>query len=581
MIILDGCEFEYKKLKEEMKIYINKAMEIYEAVKDKEIIIQCTNDFNKPVNHTFTKNDKKIFALFAAPLFINLGITKIYNDFDDIKKEDILSCLNIKEEDIKPLTEDYEKYYSDTFELTLLTLIDKASSDKAIAFLAPEAIVGRFKYAHSCGTKVVDYFMYKYLPHVSKQIGHEIFDAIRTGSSNKGSVINMASLSSSSSEPVTLDPEELKELNKQNISKVGLDAKPISESPEDIKEKLLNKETLDLMEELSRKFIGQEKAAKQLFLNLINNQCLKGINALTASQKSTIFVDGPSGTGKSAIIKAIAKKLDVPCIKVAATQFSKTGYVGESLSSIFRKLIKKARGNKQKASNGIVMIDEFDKLAAKKKGNSRETAMKESVQEELLDIMSGGSYSANEAGFYSADTEFDTSKLTFVCLGALTDLRNEKIEKQTGANTMGFKSSKDTELTNKKIDVIMGQEDLIENGIMEELAYRFNTFIHTVDYDAPTLKRQLLESEISPLLGLRQWVEFFGKEFIISDEAIDLIAEEASLLHAGARGNETIIDNIRTLLIEDVLLSDKKTIEVTPELIQQSVNKQSNIQGVR
>ena len=114
---------------------------------------------------------------------------------------------------------------------------------------------------------------------------------------------------------------------------------------------------LNLIEE---KFIGQEEAAKLLLLSIIKNQ--KAANIQDFHNRSIIFVDGPSGTGKTAIVKNITDSLGVPFVATSITSYSATGYVGGNITDILKELFIKSNGDLDKAQRGIVVLDEFDKI---------------------------------------------------------------------------------------------------------------------------------------------------------------------------------------------------------------------------
>ncbi len=595
MKIVDKTMFEYDKLNEVTKEYFNNSSKIYNAIKDKHITYENKDRYRVGYSESFilTDIDKKVIALFLAPLLMTGELNDLYQNYADIKLSQAEDFLNIDLEKIGEFKEeDYKEFYDESFRFYIQNLFSSISDPKILHFLEPESIISYLRLDNVSGSNIIEDFMKKYDPKFVDVLTSKLFNSLETKCELDGSIeldqedlIERRKDRSSFFNFITPPGFQHRQIDLPPLNPIDIEmhiVKPLAKPDEDVKSRLLNKKTWDLMDELSRKFIGQEEAAKQIFLNIINNQCLIDINDLTASQKSTIFIDGASGTGKTAIIKAIAKKLDIPFVKVAATKFSKVGYVGESLDSIFKKLLEKAGGNIEKAQKGIVVLDEMDKLGIN--GDIRDLSMKKALQEELLDILSGGKYNLDQ-GLATKITgqalEFDTSKVTFIGIGALTELREEKIEKETKSKSMGFKNSDELNRIKKRVDYTIDKQDLIDYGIIPELANRFNTFLHTVDYDAETLKEQLIRSEISPMLALKQWVEFFDKKLVVTDEIYDLIAEEAYNLKAGARGNETVVDSIRTLLLEKVLKGTDDEIVITPELVRQANNQRTSRNGVR
>lgn len=300
----------------------------------------------------------------------------------------------------------------------------------------------------------------------------------------------------------------------------------------------------DYIDVLKKKFIGQEEFAEEIFYNLVNNfqlSQMKGVNA----GRSIIFVDGPSGTGKTAITTDIAEKLGVPCVCSSITHYTASGYVGGDLKDLLEQLYEKSNHDLNLAQRGIIILDEFDKVAI---NGDRDLSMKQAVQDQLLSLLGGEKYSltVGRSLFGGHDIEFDTSKLTFVCLGAITNLREEKTSNK---QTIGFSTEEKEEDTS----YVIKPEDLIKMGLQKELVGRINTFLHTKDYSVEDLEKILRESSISPMVGFEEWAEALGKKVIIDDEVYPLVAEKAYDLNTGARSLQTVMNSIRTRFLKTVL----------------------------
>ena len=189
--------------------------------------------------------------------------------------------------------------------------------------------------------------------------------------------------------------------------------------------------------------------------------------------------------------------------------------------------------------------------------------MKKAVQQELLDFLGGGTYLINvgDSRSFSDKIEFDTSKLTFVCLGALTDLRTNKTTKK---RPLGFNS----DFTNEDlVTYTITPQDLINIGLEKELVGRFNTYLHTNDYSKEDLMRILKESSISPLLGFKMWIERNGKSLVIDDNVYEIIVDKAYELNTGARSLQTIMNTIRTPFIKEVLGKETNTIYLDSNIV--------------
>ena len=314
----------------------------------------------------------------------------------------------------------------------------------------------------------------------------------------------------------------------------------VMNNPENIKKMLAS---------IEQKFIGQENAAKLLFFNIIKNQKLASIPNIPSGTRSIMFIDGPSGTGKTAITKDITDNLGLPFVATSITNYSASGYVGGNITDILKDL--------SKAERGIVVLDELDKIV---NNSSRDLTMKTAVQHQLLDFLGGGKYTIEvDKG---QTVEFDTSKLTFVCLGALTNLRNDKMQ-MSSSRPIGFNVKYDE--STKAKDYSITPEDLIKMGFEKELVGRFNTYVHTKDYSKSDLKKILLESKISPLIGFKTLVSSFGKKLVIDEDAYDLIAEAAYDLNTGARSLQTVVNNLNSHYLEELLVGTEEEIHITFE----------------
>lgn len=315
-----------------------------------------------------------------------------------------------------------------------------------------------------------------------------------------------------------------------------------------------------ILDEIQKKFIGQEEAVEGLFYNIVNNQQLAQNEEMPDGQRSIIFLDGPTGTGKTAINREITEKLGIPFTATSVTNYSSTGYVGGDITDVLKELYKKANGDIEKAQRGIVIFDEFDKIAYSRSGGLE---MKRAVQQQLLDFLGGGKYTirVGNSTLDMKEFEFDTSKLTFVCLGALTDLRQQKIKPK---QSLGFGQPS---LQDSQQDYTIKPQDLMEIGLERELVGRFNTYIHTNDYSRESLIKILRNSTISPLIGFKQWIESRGKKLEIDEDVYDIIADQAYELNTGARSLQTIVNNIRTPFIKEVLRGTSQIIHLDSETV--------------
>lgn len=329
----------------------------------------------------------------------------------------------------------------------------------------------------------------------------------------------------------------------------------------------------EIINDIKVKIVGQDEAVESVVANIYANQMLidTGNRDLISTQKAAILIDGPTGTGKTAIVKEVANKLKIPMVDPSATSFSATGYVGDSITEVLVKLYEESKGDLELAQRGIVVIDEIDKLGGFAKEN--ELTMRKAVQQELLTFISGSKYTIEIGGRMGPKVEFDTTNLTFISLGAFTSIREQKIEekrKETKKNVIGF--ARDTEETNiienEDKTYVMDPQDYIKYGLERELVGRFSLFASTKAYTIEDYKRILLESEISPLKAFIDFAKSFGAEEVIyDDEFIDKACEMAYEANFGARGLHQIISNLKNILLIDLINNKNKVITLTVDML--------------
>jgi len=322
----------------------------------------------------------------------------------------------------------------------------------------------------------------------------------------------------------------------------------------------------DVIKDINSKIVGQEKAVETLVTNIYYNQIL--IDSLSNGQeidlseldsrKISILLDGSTGTGKTAILKEIASKLDLPIDIVNANSFSETGYVGPTITDILTRLLQQTKGNIALAERGIIVLDEIDKIATPIDYDGRD--MKKGVQEELLSFIGGGKYDISTSnGFLKSTISFDTSKITFILSGAFTKLRDNKIkEQEKKINGMGFNTS----YNKGKNEYEITSQDYIDYGLMREFFGRIKVLTSTKTYTIDDLKKILLESKISPLKNLEKTVQMFGyNKLNYNEDFVNKICEEAYKLDTGARGLQSIMSGIQNKILMDLINQSYNTNE--------------------
>lgn len=559
----------YSDLSEETQLFLNKAMDIYSIIKDKSLN-RTVKDIIGTKDYEFTKLDKKVLALFIAGLLVEGNLKAIFSQYDDIKLDNLFDFIGIKESDITPIEDEkYEEFFDKNIKLDLVTILKERNWGNTINFVTPEVVISSLRHISLSGSNILEYYKDKYnLKSGGIFISeHPLFRALENYTLLDGSVSKKDSPKGNNVGNVGLGSS----LFATSPLKKG-DPKPLIQTQKQQKTVKFDDSVWQLLDEIQRKFIGQEVAAEGLFYNIINNQLLAEMEDIPDGQRSIIFIDGPTGTGKTAITREITEKLGIPFTSSSVTNYSSTGYVGGDITDVLKELYRKADCDLEKAQRGIIVFDEFDKIAYSRSGGLE---MKKAVQQQLLDFLGGGKYNIRVGNsiFDMNEIEFDTSKLTFVCLGALTDLRSKKTETR---QTIGFGQ---TSQSSEEQTYSITPQDLMSIGLERELVGRFNTYLHTDDYSKESLEKILRESTISPLIGFKKWIEARGKQLVIDEKVYGLIAEQAYELNTGARSLQTVMNNIRTSFIREVLRGTDNTIHLDSETVIKANGQTMNRKG--
>ena len=352
----------YSDLSEETQLFLNKTMDIYSIIKDKSIN-RTVKDLINTKNYEFTKLDKKVLALFIAGLLVDGNLKEIFSQYDDIKLDNLFDFIGIKESDITPIEkEKYEEFFDKNIKLDLVTILKKKNWDNTINFVTPEVIVNALQFVSLSGSNILDYFAKKYdVPRSFLGFNeHPIFSALDNYTLMDGSV-------SKKNSPKGNNLGLGSSLFATSPLKKG-NPKPLIQTQKQQKALKFDDSVWQLLDEIQKKFIGQEIAAEGLFYNIVNNQQLAEMEDIPDGQRSIIFIDGPTGTGKTAITREITEKLGIPFTSSSVTNYSSTGYVGGDITDVLKELYRKADGDLEKAQRGIIVFDEFDKIAYSRSG---------------------------------------------------------------------------------------------------------------------------------------------------------------------------------------------------------------------
>lgn len=309
--------------------------------------------------------------------------------------------------------------------------------------------------------------------------------------------------------------------------------------------------------------IGQDGAKKTLsvavynhYLRLINHDTPTSLSiepdfSNVELEKSNVLMTGPSGTGKTLLVKTLAKIIGVPFVIGDATSLTQAGYVGQDVESLLKRLVEAAEGDLQQAQWGIVYIDEIDKLAKRGDGGVAVRDISgEGVQQALLKMIEGAEIRLPKPGQREGQGEdllLNTANILFIVGGAfpgLTEVVSRRLKPKNSG--IGFNASYDegTQFSNDQLLSELQPDDLQRFGLIPEFIGRLPviTFLH--ELDAQSLKRILVEPRNALTRQYRQLFAYQNVDLTFTDEALTFLAEDAVRRGTGARGLRSVMESL-------------------------------------
>ncbi|MBM6855081.1 ATP-dependent Clp protease ATP-binding subunit ClpX [Mediterraneibacter glycyrrhizinilyticus] len=391
------------------------------------------------------------------------------------------------------------------------------------------------------------------------------FDAMNNGSIDLSRLMNMPGVqffNMSDLENMQPKPQKIKKKKEKPKEFHQLNIKDIP-APHKIKARL------------DEYVVGQEYAKKAMSVAVYNHYKRVATDTMDdiEIEKSNMLMIGPTGSGKTYLVKTLARLLDVPLAITDATSLTEAGYIGDDIESVVSKLLAAADNDVERAEQGIIFIDEIDKIAKKRNSNQRDVSG-ESVQQGMLRLLEGSEVEvpvgANSKNAMVPLTTVNTKNILFICGGAFPDLEEiikERLQKKT---SMGFNAElKDKYEHDKDLLSKVTVEDLRKFGMIPEFLGRLPIIFTLKGLDKDMLVKILKEPKNAILKQYQKLLALDEVKLDFDDGALEAIAEKAMKKDTGARALRAIIEEFMLDIMYEIPKDDSiGQVTITREYIE-------------
>ena len=332
--------------------------------------------------------------------------------------------------------------------------------------------------------------------------------------------------------------------------------------------------------------VGQEHAKKVISVAVYNHykRVATGTMDNIEIEKSNMLMIGPTGSGKTYLVRTLARLLDVPLAIADATSLTEAGYIGDDIESVVSKLLAAADNDVEKAERGIIFIDEIDKIAKKKNTNSRDVSG-ESVQQGMLKLLEGAEVEvpvgANSKNAMVPLATVNTRNILFICGGAFPDLEDIIKERLTKTASIGFNSElRDKYDKDKNILSKVTVEDIRKFGMIPEFIGRLPIIYTLEGLTKEMLVKILKEPKNAILKQYQKLLELDEVKLEFTEGSLEAIADKAMERDTGARALRSIIEDFMLDIMYEIPKDDNiGRVTITKEYIQGTGGPVIDIRG--